>query len=167
MDHLGAIVRRVQTTEHVFSTETDVVFSTGFEARPLPLVAADGPDRETARRRGRVTRWQSAGSATAEEATLVRAVADGSEDALAALYDRHVDGVHAVALRLTSDRQVAEEVVQETFLALWNRAELFDPSVGVARDVAADDRPQPDRRPAAGRGPPPAAGLARGPRGRG
>ena len=103
----------------------------------------------------------------ADEATLVRAVADGSEAALAALYDRHVDGVHAVALRLTSDRQVAEEVVQETFLALWNRAELFDPAIGVARDVAADDRPQPDRRPAAGRGPPPAAGLARGPRGRG
>ena len=37
MDHLGAIVRRVQTTQHVFSTETDVVFSTGFEGRPLPL----------------------------------------------------------------------------------------------------------------------------------
>ena len=48
MDHLGAIVRRVQTTEHVFSTETDVVFSTGFEARPLPLLAADGSERETA-----------------------------------------------------------------------------------------------------------------------
>src|SRR6478735_8470980 len=49
MDHLGSIVRRVQTTEHVFSTETDVVFSTGFEGRPLPLaVAAEGPG-ETAR----------------------------------------------------------------------------------------------------------------------
>jgi len=63
-----------------------------------------------------------------DEAMLVRAVARGSEEALAALYDRHVDGVHAVALRLTRDRQVAEEVVQETFLALWNRAELFDPA---------------------------------------
>jgi Lrp/AsnC family leucine-responsive transcriptional regulator len=48
MDHLGAIVRRVQTTEHVFSTETDVVFSTGFESRPLPLVAAEGSSTETA-----------------------------------------------------------------------------------------------------------------------
>jgi Lrp/AsnC family transcriptional regulator, leucine-responsive regulatory protein len=37
MDHLGAVVRRVQTTQHVFSTETDVVFNTGFEDRPLPL----------------------------------------------------------------------------------------------------------------------------------
>jgi RNA polymerase sigma-70 factor (ECF subfamily) len=65
-----------------------------------------------------------------DEVALVRAVADGSEEALAALYDRHVDGIHAVALRLTGDRQLAEEVVQETFLALWNRAELFEPATG-------------------------------------
>ena len=65
----------------------------------------------------------------ADEATLVRAVAGGSEEALAALYDRHVDGIHAVALRLSGDRGIAEEVVQETFLALWNRAELFDPAL--------------------------------------
>jgi Lrp/AsnC family transcriptional regulator, leucine-responsive regulatory protein len=50
MDHLGAVVRQVQTTPHVFSTETDVVFSTGFEGRPLPLgrSASDAP--ETGRR---------------------------------------------------------------------------------------------------------------------
>ena len=65
----------------------------------------------------------------ADEAALVRAVAGGSEEALTALYDRHVDGIHAVALRLSGDRGVAEEVVQETFLALWNRAELFDPAL--------------------------------------
>ena len=65
----------------------------------------------------------------ADEAALVRAVAGGSEEALAALYDRHVDGIHAVALRLSGDRGIAEEVVQETFLALWNRAELFDPAL--------------------------------------
>ena len=63
-------------------------------------------------------------------AALVREVAAGSQDALAALYDRHVDAVYAAASRLTSDRQIAEEVVQETFLALWNRAELFNPRPG-------------------------------------
>jgi Lrp/AsnC family leucine-responsive transcriptional regulator len=49
MDHLGTIVRRVQTTDHVFSTETDVVFSTGFERRPLPLGANGTADGETTR----------------------------------------------------------------------------------------------------------------------
>jgi RNA polymerase sigma-70 factor (ECF subfamily) len=65
--------------------------------------------------------------ASLPDVALVRAVAGGSQDALAALYDRHADGIFAAAVRLCGDRGVAEEVVQETFLALWNRAELFDP----------------------------------------
>ena len=43
MAHLGDVVRHVQTTEHVFTTETDVVFNTGFEGRPLPVSAAAAP----------------------------------------------------------------------------------------------------------------------------
>jgi Lrp/AsnC family transcriptional regulator, leucine-responsive regulatory protein len=50
MEHLGRVVRLVQTTDHVFSTETDVVFSTGFEGRPLPATSGDGGPPETARR---------------------------------------------------------------------------------------------------------------------
>ncbi len=64
------------------------------------------------------------------DAELVARVAGGSEAALAELYDRHGAAVHAAAYRLSGDRTVAEEVVQEAFLALWNRAELFDPTVG-------------------------------------
>jgi len=82
----------------------------------------------------------------ADEVGLVLAVAAGSEDALGALYDRHAAGVHAIAYRLTGDRGIAEEVVQETFLALWNRAEAFDPGVAslgtwlrsIARNRAVD-----------------------------
>jgi RNA polymerase sigma-70 factor, ECF subfamily len=94
-------------------------------------------------------------SADTDDAALVRALAAGSEDALAALYDRHVDGIHAVALRLTNDRQLAEEVVQETFLALWNRAELYDPAVAslatwlrtIARNRTVDRLRAAGRRP--------------------
>jgi len=92
----------------------------------------------------------------AHDAALVRQVVDGSHDALAALYDRHVDAVYAAARRLTPDPQVAEEVVQETFLALWNRAELFDPGAGslaawlhtIARNRAVDRLRAAGRRPA-------------------
>lgn len=69
-------------------------------------------------------------TAPSAEAALVAAVAAGSEDALAALYDRHAAALHATALRLTGDRQVAEDVVQEAFLTLWNRADRFDPDRG-------------------------------------
>lgn len=37
MEHLADVVRRVQVIPDVFSTQTDVVFTTGFERRPLPL----------------------------------------------------------------------------------------------------------------------------------
>jgi Lrp/AsnC family leucine-responsive transcriptional regulator len=50
MEHLGEVVRRVQTAPHVFSTETDVVFSTGFEGRPLALERGPSGEPETARR---------------------------------------------------------------------------------------------------------------------
>jgi Lrp/AsnC family leucine-responsive transcriptional regulator len=38
---LEQTVRRIQTTRHVYRTETDVVFSTAFERRPLPIVRDD------------------------------------------------------------------------------------------------------------------------------
>jgi len=90
-----------------------------------------------------------------DDAALVHAVAAGSEDALAALYDRHANGVHSAAARLTNDRQLVEEVVQETFLALWNRAERFDPAIGslaawlytIARNRTVDRLRAAGRRP--------------------
>ena len=90
-----------------------------------------------------------------DDAALVREVVGGSEGALAAIYDRHVDAVYATASRLTADRQIAEEVVQETFLALWNRAELFDSSAGslaawlhtIARNRTVDRLRAAGRRP--------------------
>jgi RNA polymerase sigma-70 factor (ECF subfamily) len=91
----------------------------------------------------------------AEDANLVRELAAGSEAALGTLYDRYGDAIFAAAYRLTSDRGVAEEVVQETFLTLWNRAELFDPSAGslsawlhtIGRNRAVDRLRAAGRRP--------------------
>lgn len=89
------------------------------------------------------------------DADLVAAVAAGSEDALATLYDRHAPAIHAAALRLGGDRGVAEDVVQEVFLALWNRADSFDPDRGslaawlgtIARHRAVDRLRAAGRRP--------------------
>ena len=65
-----------------------------------------------------------------DDAAVVLEMAAGSEAALETLYDRYATAIFAAAYRLTSDRGTAEEVVQETFLALWNRAETFDPTAG-------------------------------------
>ncbi len=90
-----------------------------------------------------------------EDARLVAAVVGGSEDAFAALYDRHAGAVYAAAARLTADRSIAEDIVQETFLTLWNRAERFDPTRGslaawlltIARNRTVDRLRAAGRRP--------------------
>lgn len=64
------------------------------------------------------------------DGVLVEEMIAGSEAALGILYERHSGAIFARAMRLTRDRSAAEEIVQETFLALWNRAELFDASRG-------------------------------------
>lgn len=82
------------------------------------------------------------------DVVLVARLAAGDPAALAALYDRYADAIYRVAFRRLGDRQHAEEVLQDTYLALWNRAELFDPSLGsliawlstIARNRASDRR---------------------------
>lgn len=50
------------------------------------------------------------------------------QEALAAFYNRYGARVFALALRVLSDRQTAEEVTQDVFLRLWQRAETFHPN---------------------------------------
>ncbi|MFL5645829.1 MAG: RNA polymerase sigma factor [Chloroflexota bacterium] len=90
-----------------------------------------------------------------DDAAVVREMAAGSEAALETLYDRHATAIFAAVYRMTSDRGTAEEVVQETFLTLWNRAETFDPVTGslaawlhaIARNRAIDRLRASGRRP--------------------
>jgi RNA polymerase sigma-70 factor (ECF subfamily) len=89
------------------------------------------------------------------DAALVAAMVDGDMDALGELYDRHADALYRVAYRRLGDRQLAEEVLQDTYLTLWDRAELFDPSAGsllawlstIARNRAIDRLRALGRRP--------------------
>ena len=93
--------------------------------------------------------------APSDDTALVRELVRGSETALSTLYDRYGDAIFASAYRLTADRGIAEEVVQETFLTLWNRAELFDPTAGslpawlhaIGRNRAVDRLRAAGRRP--------------------
>ena len=59
------------------------------------------------------------------DARLVKRAARGDSDAFAELVARHRDRVWAIALRLCRDRDDAEDVLQETFLAAWRSLDRF------------------------------------------
>lgn len=66
------------------------------------------------------------------DATLLELIRDRDQAALAKLYDRHARLLYSLILRIVEDRTDAEEVMQDTFLRIWNQAGTFDPSRGVA-----------------------------------
>ncbi len=56
--------------------------------------------------------------ADVDQAHLVRRARRGEREAFEQLYREHAHAVHALAWRITSDREAAEDVVQETFLRM-------------------------------------------------
>jgi RNA polymerase sigma-70 factor (ECF subfamily) len=71
--------------------------------------------------------------ATASDAVLVVAISRYRQEALAEAYRRHAGAVFALSRRLLIDTTLAEEIVQEVFLRLWNNPEKFDPERGSLR----------------------------------
>lgn len=64
---------------------------------------------------------------------LLRRAARGDEIAFAALWRRHRDAVYAFAAWMLGDRAAAEDVAQETFLAMLERPARFDAGLGSLR----------------------------------
>jgi RNA polymerase sigma-70 factor (ECF subfamily) len=69
----------------------------------------------------------------ASDAQLVVAIGRFHQDALAEVYRRHAGASFGLSLRIVTDRALAEEVVQEVFLRLWNEPEKFDSARGSLR----------------------------------
>ncbi|MCU1351489.1 MAG: polymerase, sigma-24 subunit, subfamily [Acidimicrobiales bacterium] len=67
------------------------------------------------------------------DAGLVMAISRYQQDALAEAYRRHAGSVYGLAKRLLYDAALAEEIVQEVFLRLWNTPDKFDPGRGSLR----------------------------------
>lgn len=56
---------------------------------------------------------------------LIRAVARRERGALESLYHACRQGIYAVALGITRDRPLAEDVLQDTMLYLWEHADAY------------------------------------------
>jgi RNA polymerase sigma-70 factor (ECF subfamily) len=57
---------------------------------------------------------------------LLQRIATRDETALAALYDRHSRLAYSVIVRILGSPSDAEDVLQETFVRVWSRAETYD-----------------------------------------
>lgn len=85
----------------------------GEEAVAVPVYVAD-PANEAALRQ-----W-------------IGRIVDGDQAALAALYEALVGRVYGLALRITRQVQLAEEVAEDTFWQVWRQAPRFDAARGTA-----------------------------------
>lgn len=90
-------------------------------------------------------------SETTDRERLVAAlsrVAAQDRTALRDVYDRTAPKLFGVCLRISQDREAAEDILQDVYLKVWNRAGRFDPTraspitwlCAIARNAAIDWR---------------------------
>src|ERR1700733_5350392 len=64
---------------------------------------------------------------------LMERVADCDADAFEVVLERHADAAFSLAYRICGRRSVAEDIAQESFLALWRSGERYDRARGSVR----------------------------------
>lgn len=68
-----------------------------------------------------------------DDVALVKHVAQGNPDALAALYQRHGAACYGLARRVTVDDDLAQDAVQEAFIGMWRSPASYVPGRGSVR----------------------------------
>lgn len=70
------------------------------------------------------------GSSRSEDQELINRLRKGDKSAFREIYARYSQVVFNLALRMLRSREEAEEVVQEIFLQVWNKADSYDSQRG-------------------------------------
>jgi len=91
------------------------------------------------------------------ENDIMQRVVQRDGDALAELYDLYSARVFGLCLRILNENQLAEDTLQEVFLRVWERAQLFEQSrgsvnawlMGIARNTCIDQLRRIQTRPQA------------------
>lgn len=92
------------------------------------------------------SRFEQDADARPRDIALLERIRAHDASAIGELYDRHSRMLYGLVLRILRDRSEAEDVLQEVFMVVWNRASTYDSSagspagwlVGIARNRAID-----------------------------
>ena len=69
----------------------------------------------------------------ARDRDLIRRVGEGDEEAFRSLFRRYAPTAQALARRVARQPSLAEEIVQEAFLAVWRNPSAYDQRLGTVR----------------------------------
>jgi RNA polymerase sigma-70 factor (ECF subfamily) len=67
-----------------------------------------------------------------DDEQLLMRVASGDRAAFGSLYDRFCRPLYSLALKMLANETEAQDLLQEVFLSVWNKASTFDPARGTA-----------------------------------
>ncbi|MBB2911785.1 RNA polymerase sigma-70 factor (ECF subfamily) [Streptosporangium becharense] len=100
------------------------IWRTGTRARKRDDGKAPAPDTR-ARPGGVPEREGPASGARTDDARVIARIAWGDPQALTELYERYARPLFAFLYRLAGDRGTAEEILQDTLLAVWRSAHTY------------------------------------------
>lgn len=67
---------------------------------------------------------------SSDDQELISRVIRGDQRAFVVLYERYSNRLYTLILHMVNDGMLAEEILQETFLRLWKRADQYVPARG-------------------------------------
>ena len=90
-----------------------------------------------------------------QDEALIARLAAGDTAALGLIYDRYSGAVFSLVARILGDRQAAEDLLQEVFVRVWQRAATYQGTrgkpltwvLGIAHNLAIDEVRRRQRRP--------------------
>jgi RNA polymerase sigma-70 factor, ECF subfamily len=61
---------------------------------------------------------------------LLRRIAGGDRSAFSSFYDQYSGLLFSIAIKVLNDSKEAEDVLQEAFMQIWNKADAYNPLLG-------------------------------------
>ncbi|MBQ0735525.1 RNA polymerase sigma factor [Aquimarina celericrescens] len=65
-----------------------------------------------------------------DDLKLIKQLQNKDSRALSAIYDRYSGALYGVILRICKNEEVAQDLLQETFLKIWQKSYQYDPKKG-------------------------------------